>query len=407
MRTSWRRVIQGLAFLVVIALLLGVSVATFQRKIFNEAEVPAILRVDHAGTQLGPDADVKIRGIVVGRVASQSTDGETATLSLRLLRKKIRYVPRNVRARLLPKTLFGEKFVDLVIPASGAAAEPVRSGQSIPQDTSLEALEVERVLADLFPLLRALRPERLNAALTAIADGLQGRGNELGRSLANLDAYLSKINPELPTIQHDLSGLADLAESLDANAADLLRIARNSIVSGQTLTSKADTFSAFLRGTAGFADTMTSILQTNGDDLIYLADATRQTLATIYPKRDVLPGTVKGLNELLTKLNEALNHGPALAIRLEPVKSRGGYDVPCSYPDEHYQGGCPIGTGTLPPPGPTVLGATALGQPGSPQERDAIRTLLAPDMGVAPADVPDLAVLLLAPVLRGTLVSAS
>jgi virulence factor Mce-like protein len=407
MTTTWRRVFQGLAFLVVIALLVGLSVAKFQRKIFNPPEVPVTLRVDHAGTQLGQDADVKIRGINVGRVASQTADGQTVTLALKLSKGKVRYVPRNVRARLLPKTLFGEKFVDLVVPPEGAATEHVQPGDTIPEDTSKSALEVERVLADLFPLLRALQPERLNAALTAIAEGLQGRGDELGQSLANLDAYLSKINPKLPTIQHDLSAFADLAESLDANAADLLRIARNSIVSGQTLIAKEDTFSAFLRGTAGFADTMTAVLERNGDSLIYLADATRQTLATVYPKRDVLPGTVKGLNELLTKLNEALNHGPALSIRLEPVHSRGGYDQPCTYPDKNYNGGCPIGQGTLPPPGPNVPGATSLGEPGSPQERDAIRTLLAPDMGVAPADVPDLAVLLLAPVLRGTLVSAS
>ncbi|MDQ1711391.1 MAG: phospholipid/cholesterol/gamma-HCH transport system substrate-binding protein [Frankiaceae bacterium] len=415
MRTTWRRVLQGVAFLVVIALLVGLTVAKFQRKIFNPAEVPVSLRVDHAGTQLGSDADVKIRGINVGRVASQHADGTTVTLSLRLSKEKVRYVPRNVRARLLPKTLFGEKFVDLVVPPAGASSEHLQPGDSIPEDTSRQAVEVERVLADLFPLLRALQPERLNAALTAIAEGLQGRGDELGRSLANLDAYLRQINPKLPTIQHDLSGLADLAESLDANAADILRIARNSIVSGQTLTSKEDTFSAFLRGTAGFADTLTAVLQRNGDALIYLADATRQTLATVYPKRDVLPGTVKGLNEMLTKLNAALNHGPALSIRLEPVNSRGGYDTPCTYPDEQYNGGCPIGQGTLPPPGPTVPGPTApvnvLGAtplpPNSPQERDAIRALLAPGMGVPAAEVPDLAVLLLAPVLRGSVVSVS
>ncbi|HEU0131571.1 MAG TPA: MCE family protein [Mycobacteriales bacterium] len=402
---TWRRSLQGLAFLLVLALLLGLTIAKFQRKIFNGAEVPVTLRVDHAGTQLGQDADVKVRGIIVGRVASQSTDGSTATLSLRLAKGQVRYVPRNVQARLLPKTLFGEKYVDLVIPRSGASPERIRKNDVIPEDRSREAIEVERVLADLFPLLKAVEPERLNAALSAIAEGLEGRGDELGQGLANFNAYLERINPKLPTIQQDISGLADLAESLDANAEDLLRIARNSIVSGRTLTQKEDTFSAFLRGTAGFADTMTDVLSRNGDGLIYLADATQQTLATIYPKKDVLPGTVKGLNLMVTELNQALNHGPALSIRLEPVDTRGAYDTPCTYPDPQYRGGCTIGEGTVSGPAPGVPGAVVAGAPGSPEERAAVRGLLAPQMGTTPDQVPDLAVLLVAPLLRDTVVS--
>ncbi len=404
MRT--RRALQGLAFLVVIGMLVGLTVLKFQRKIFSPAEVPVTLKVDKAGTQLGDNADVKIRGINVGRVARQQSDAGQAILTLRITKSKVGFVPRNVKARILPKTLFGEKFVDLVIPPGAPSSEHVQPGDEIPQDRSREALEVERVLGDLFPLLRALEPEKLNAALTAIADGLQGRGDALGENLANINAYLSRINPSLPTIQADISGLADLAESLNANAGDILRIARNSIVSGQTLTSEEATLSSFLRGTAGFADTMTAVLQRNGDALIYLADATRQTLETIYPKRDVLPGTVAGLNLMLTELNAALNHGPALNIRLEPVDTRGSYDTPCTYPDKDYNGGCPIGEGTV-HTGPTVPGASIAGQPGSPEEREAINRLLAPDMGGDPAQVPDLAMLLVAPLLRGNVVSAS
>ncbi len=409
MRTSWRRVTQGLVFIVVISLLTGLTILKYQRKIFSPAEIPATLVVDRAGTQLGADADVKIRGIVVGRVDEQFSDGRSVTLSLKMKKSTVEYVPRNVKARILPKTLFGEKFVDLVIPDEGAADERIQPNDRIPHDTSREAIEVEQVLADLFPLLRTVQPEELNAALTAIAEGLRGRGDQLGEGLENLDRYLSQINPKLPTIQQDLSLLADLAQSLEGNADEIVRIARNSITSGRTLTEQERTLSDFLRGSAGFTDTLTDVLRENGDRLIYLADTTRQTLETIYPKRDVIPGTVKGLNLLLTELNQALNHGPALSIRLVPVETRGSYDTPCRYPDRNYRGGCSIGEGTVheATDPPRIPGAALAGQPGSPEERDALRRLLAPDMNVAPEDVPDLAVLLFAPVVRGTVVSAS
>ena len=406
MRTTWRNVIQGVVFLVIVSMLTGLTILKFQRKIFSPDEIPATLVVGTAGTQLGSDADVKVRGIVVGRVAEQSSDGQNATLSLRILKDKVQFVPRNVKARILPKTLFGEKFVDLVIPPGGAATQRLQPGDEIPRDTSAEAIEVERVLADLFPLLRAVQPEQLNAALTAIADGLRGRGDQIGEGLENLDRYLAQINTRLPTIQQDLSGLADLAESLEDNADEIVRIARNSIVSGETLTSQERTLSDFLRGTAGFSDTLTDVMRRNGDALIYLSGATRQTLETIYPKRDVLPGSITGLNTLLTELNAALNHGPALSIRLEPVDTRGSYDTPCDYPDRNYRGGCSIGEGTVhepaePPPFP---GLAVAGRPGSAEEREAVRELIAADLDVTPEEVPDLAVMLIAPILRGTAV---
>jgi hypothetical protein len=53
-----------------------------------------------------------------------------------------------------------------------------------------------------------------------------------------------------------------------------------------------------------------------------------------------------------------------------------------------------------------VLGASPIGQPGSPEERATVRELIAPDMGVDPSEVPDLALLLMSPLLRGTLVTS-
>ena len=43
------------------------------------------------------------------------------------------------------------------------------------------AIEVERVLSDLYPLLRTVQPAQLNYTLTALADALEGRGDKLGQ----------------------------------------------------------------------------------------------------------------------------------------------------------------------------------------------------------------------------------
>ena len=56
----------------------------------------------------------------------------------------------------------------------------------IPADRVETNVELNRILAELFPLLRAVRPADLNATLNALATALGGRGEELGQTLDKL-----------------------------------------------------------------------------------------------------------------------------------------------------------------------------------------------------------------------------
>ena len=77
-----RRRLQGLAFLVVLALLLGLSVATYKKAFTEVASVT--LETDTAGNQLQEASDVKVRGVIVGEVreVEASVDGATIELAI-------------------------------------------------------------------------------------------------------------------------------------------------------------------------------------------------------------------------------------------------------------------------------------------------------------------------------------
>ncbi len=176
-RALLRRRIAGIVFLVVIALLVQLSVALYQKRF--TATVDIALETDRAGNQLSVHADVKVRGVIVGEVRKIRSSGQGAVLDLSLNRDKAELVPTNVTARLLPKTLFGEKEVSLVVPAD--PGPPIRSGDRITQDRSSTALETERALNDLLPVLRALDPQSVSSALNALSTALRDRGDRLGR----------------------------------------------------------------------------------------------------------------------------------------------------------------------------------------------------------------------------------
>jgi phospholipid/cholesterol/gamma-HCH transport system substrate-binding protein len=189
-----KRRLQGLLLLGIVAGLVALSIA-FYNKAFTDT-VDVTLRADHTGNELLIDSDVKERGVIVGSVTSVRSEGDGAIVELALDPGRIDDIPRNVKAQILPKTLFGEQYVALVAPQEPTTGVGhIEAGDTIPQDRSKGALETQQVLGDILPLLTAVRPAQLNATLTALAQALQNRGDELGQTLVNFDNYLKIITP--------------------------------------------------------------------------------------------------------------------------------------------------------------------------------------------------------------------
>jgi virulence factor Mce-like protein len=232
-------------------------------------------------------------------------------------------IPVNVSARILPKTLFGERFVDLVIPAE-PSVQAIAEGNTISQDRSTVAIELEQVFDNLLPLLRTVKPEKLAATLNALATALEGRGTQLGDNLVLADKYFAAINPKMPTIQADISGLADLASTYSDAAPDLLRMLKALTTTSATIVEKQDALAGFLAGTAGFANTATRFLNANDDRIIQVGRVQRPTLALAARYAPVYPCFASGLANWIPRATQIFsNH--TFHITLETVVPRAPY----------------------------------------------------------------------------------
>lgn len=412
-----KRKLQGLAFLLVVALLLALTIAIYNKTF--QATVPITLLAQRAGEQLDLPADVMVRGIEVGQVRAEQVTRGYAKLDIALYPADVHLIPANVTAEILPETLFGEKYVDLVLPARPAA--PIRPHAVIGLDRSTTALETDQLFNNLLPLLRALHPAQLSETLTALANALSGRGAELGANLAGADTYFKGFNPHLGVFEADITGLANVAGDYSAAAQNILALARNFSFNARTLVEKQDTFAAFLAGTAGFANTMTAVLQQNEANLILLPAAslpTLQVLARYAPEYTCL---IDGLVKLDPLLQGAFGALPGshteLHITLIVNQNQGAaYTYPTDLPKYGLNSGpnCdglpvgPSGPGYAPPqPGSLLQSDASIGLAGSPAENAAIAAIAAPILGVPAQQVPGFADLLVGPVLRGEVVSYS
>jgi virulence factor Mce-like protein len=319
---AFRR-LQGLAFLGVIVLLLGLTVLIYNKDLPGQGSDKVTLDASRIGNQLIIPADVKYEGVLVGRVSSVHSNGEEASLDLQLSKSLIHSIPGNVVARILPKTLFGEKYVELVSPKTPIGQ--LESGQTIQEDHSQVATELQDVFSKLVPVLRAANPAALSVALSNTAEALQGRGERLGNSLSLINSYFRQLNQDLPNIQHDISGLADLASNYADAAPDLLGILKHFSVTAKTFTVKQDPYAQFLAGTTGFADTAANFFKTNGKGLTNLAKYSKGPLDVLSDYSIVLECLPNGLSIFDRERLEHAFGGGELHIQLIPVNSRGEY----------------------------------------------------------------------------------
>ena len=309
----------GVAFLVLLLLFVYLTYAIFTKKFVDY--VPVKLKTSSIGLQLPALADVKIRGLIVGDVRSIDSDGDGAVLTLAIDPKQKDLIPRNVSARILPKTLFGEKYVALQVPSS-PSPESIRAGATISE--SHVAIEVEKVLNDLYPLLRTVQPAQLNYTLTAMADALEGRGEKVGRNLVVLDGYLKRMNPKIPLLIDDLGKLATVSDTYAQVAPELATLLRNSVTTGNTFVQKEAKVQALFQDVASFSSTSKDFLEQNGSNIIRLSEQGQAQLPLFAKYAPEYPCLLKGIVGVIPREEQAFR-GYTLHINLEtrPRQPRG------------------------------------------------------------------------------------
>jgi phospholipid/cholesterol/gamma-HCH transport system substrate-binding protein len=430
-----RRVL-GTAFIGLLCFLLWLTYA-FYAKIFV-ATVDVQLKTSHIGLQLNRHADVKLRGIIVGEVRSVSTNGDEATVDLALKPDQVQEISSQVSARILPKTLFGEKYVALVPPA-GQEGRHIRAGDVISRDKTAVGIEIEKVLNDALPLLQAVDPADLNATLNALATALEGRGTEIAKTLTQLDGYLKKLNPNMPNLIAALNKLTQVSRLYGDVTPDLARALRNLTITGNTVVEKEQQLQKFFTDVTTLSNTANGFLNENEDRVIRLGEVSRPVLDLLERYSPEFPCFLKVMTETAPILNDTFRDG-ALHINLELITNQPTPYTPPELPKYlDHRGPTCVGRNYSHPgskPGPYtqdnpapyitaddgVIGdhnketrfpvnltlnrsapgfAMDTGGAGTPAEQKVIDSFAGPVLGMPASDVPDLTTLMIGPLVRG------
>ncbi|HEX7167198.1 MAG TPA: MlaD family protein [Acidimicrobiales bacterium] len=271
---------------------------------------------DAAGQGLIRDSDVKIHGVNIGQVASVKLVAGRALVTMDIDSEE--RVPRVATATIRPKTLFGEKFVD-IDPGDDETTGPfLRDGERIEKTTG--GFELEKILADLYPVLQSVDGDQLATIVTELSASGRDLGATVNRAIANFSKVADVQARHATETQQFLSDLALLSEELDRRAGDLVAGATDLNAALPPLNARSDELATILDQAARLSTDLADILEANrpfiDKNILYGG----KTLQLLYDRRDQLPGLVRGLRYFLQVLGEVGRIELGDGTRLAAVK---------------------------------------------------------------------------------------
>jgi phospholipid/cholesterol/gamma-HCH transport system substrate-binding protein len=313
--------------LAVIAAFLVVTAAVYSGTF--RSYVPVTLTSDRSGLVMETGAKVKMRGVEVGRVKTISGGDGGASLELSIDPDQIQFIPANVQARIQATTAFGAKFVDLVSPADPSPAR-LASG-AVLRSTNVSS-EVNTIFENLSDLLRMIDPSKLNAVLTAVADGVRGQGERMGQAITDLDVVLAALNERNDTIRADWRSFKRFNDTYAAVASDIVTILDGASTTSATVVDHAAQLDSLLLKTIGLSRSGTQLLGSSKDNLVDLVGTLAPTTSLLREYSPVYTCWLQGATWFLDNGGfDVWGRGDGRSIQLD-VGLLFGND-PYAYPD--------------------------------------------------------------------------
>lgn len=276
-----------------IGLLIVLTIGAFNRDFRPYALVT--LTSERAGLVMEPGAAVKLRGVQVGRVSS-ILPGDPVKLQLQLYPEQLSYIPANVGAKITATTAFGAKFVDLLTPEHPS---PKRLAAGAVVDSRQVSVEVNTVFQNLVGVLNQIDVPKLNAVLTALADGFRGQGEAIGKATTDFNQVLLAINPRSEMIRADYRALNGFSASYSAAAQNIVAILDAASTTSATITNNSKQLDALLLDVSGFARSGINLIGPSKDNLVHGINALESTTRLLMKYNPELTCTLVGAKNVL------------------------------------------------------------------------------------------------------------
>jgi len=213
---------------------------------------------ERAGLNVRAGDEVRVRGLPVGRVASIEIDRDdfSATYELRLDPGVA--IAADTTARLVPKTLFGDKYVELQPAVDGE--EVLADGAHLDRTRTQAPTELQSVLDRLEPTLDELDPVALSATLSSLATAFGGAAPDFRRLMDETPGLADAIVAAQDELAAVLAATPGVAATVADRAHALVAAADHFAELADLVVDAQPQLAAFLSGTVELSQQAAALL---------------------------------------------------------------------------------------------------------------------------------------------------
>lgn len=268
--------------------------------------------VDVSG--LNDGADVRVRGVRVGKVQTielRGSDAGAAVAAVRLTLDSRYHIIPATRLAVKYQALTGLRYIDVQNPAEGGSV--TNQVDNIPTAMTQPSFDITVLFNGLEPVLAALSPDQINDFTENAVSFLQGDGNGLEPMLDSIHKLTAFVSDRQQVVATLVRNLSTLANGVSGRSKDLIAILNELELPINQILAVSD---EFRKGQVAAADFTRAVLR-------LLADV------GIMPGMDVEKALDRAFGNVYDAV-EAIKRTPVIWENI-PSPAENGVPVPCSH----------------------------------------------------------------------------
>ncbi len=301
--------------------------------------------------------NVKVAGVVVGKVTGVSTEDGRAVVEMAIDDDHAGIPKAGTSAGIRWRNLIGQRYVYLYPGDPGGAA--LEDGDAIEETVSV--IDLGELFERLGPIVTAIEPAQVNNLLETLTQAFDGREDQVGAALDDLAVLARGLASRDEAIQRLVTNLDTVAATLNRRDAQIEVMLQNLVTLSESFGDNTATLDAALTELGQFGTDLSGVLDNNSEELDRLLSNLALVTGTAVDKLPEIDAALAGLTEASQAIFRAGNRGEMLNQKILCV-----FIAPPATGVDGCPTGNPItGLGTsparfTPPPSSGAAGITSL-----------------------------------------------
>jgi phospholipid/cholesterol/gamma-HCH transport system substrate-binding protein len=220
---------------------------------------------ERAGLNVRAGDEVRVRGIPIGRITSIEVDRQDFSATYVLSLDPDVAIAGDTTARLVPKTLFGDKFVELQPAVEGGPV--LADGTHLDRSRTQAPTELQSVLDRLEPTLEQLDPIALSATLASLATAFDDAAPDFRRLMDDVPALADTIVAAQADLASLLAATPGVAGTVTENADALVSAASQFAELADLVVESQPELASFLTGVTDLSTQAAALLAADGTSI--------------------------------------------------------------------------------------------------------------------------------------------